>query len=478
MTAAKNSNHIQISGTGNTLASVTSDIADTTFIEKTGTSPDVYTVKGNVGRQFRIMNGGELTIGDPLDFTNDETLAFDPLANSRTTFYCYGNGQLYQYGATTIDFSSNATYYPQYAYLYGGIHVEGDGTNNPVWKNFRRMYLRNYDANNTYDKETYFYEMTIGSNYSANQYGFFVDFFRRVYSIHFENVTFDISVGTKNVNTHFFYFTGVFPSQKMVLKGLDFVDAGIPIQNVRGTPLLFEDCTFSETSGWNASFICNAHPDTCATYYSDGENDTDTYGQVYSMMDNCDFENYANKNGIHIQYGACVVFRDCDWQATSNDSIQITGPASAWLWTGNVFSGGNETYDLNNGGYVNRVHGLDLTIEDPDGNGIDGAFVHIEQSEGKEKYLFKTDASGKLIAVHGHEVALLCHQHQYGDNESTAVEYWSDSSNGTSHDVVITANGYHGKVANYVMDQERSDTIVLHSVLAVKALSGGERIAG
>ena len=180
MVAVKSGNHIYVTGTGNTLASITADINDTTFIEKTSSSPDVYTVKGNVARYLRIRNGGTLTIGDSADYSKNETLAFNSIVANYCRFYVDAGGRLEQYGDTTIDWMTGAQR-SYYWYVYGALYVRGDDTYTPVWQNYQRIYFYEQQNNNTYVNDIWDIDgLIIGSACTANYYALYFNAFGNI----------------------------------------------------------------------------------------------------------------------------------------------------------------------------------------------------------------------------------------------------------------------------------------------------------
>lgn len=464
MSAAKSGNHIYVSGSGNTLSSITTDIGDTTFIEKTASSPDIYTVKGNVARYLRIRNGGTLTIGDPEDYTNDETLEFENLAADRTRFYVDTGGTLLQYGDTTLNFSKG-TARPYYSYIYGKVDCLGDGTNNPVWKNYRRIYMYENQNNDTYSDDVWhFEEMTVGSGYTANDYAFYLNSLGKVRNHIFKSITFDKSVGN-NVNMYCFSIPyGMRGAANITIEDIDFENTGNYPLYIQGGGIYVKDCTFGSTTSWKIYQLRQFHPDPSNTVRDYGYQNEHFFGQQFTLLDGCTFENLPNDNIVYLNMGAVMAFKDCTWEHDSSDSLQVSYQARALLWTGNTFTGGREAYDVDYDGAIQRVFDLDLTIQDTDSNNLEDAIVFIEQSEGKEKFIFKTKSNGKLENCHDIEAALLTNQHQYGNSKTTDVEYWSDDDNSTYHDVTIYKDGYRPYTTTYVMDQARSATIQLDRI--------------
>ena len=156
MAASKSGNNIQVDGVGNTLSSITADIADTTFIEEV--SSGVFRVKSDVTRYLQIMNGGELTIGNSEDYSTTEELQFESSVNDRNRLYVYHGSILNMYGNTTLNFSSGGARMGP-CYLYGQINVLGDDIYQPEWYRGYRLYIYNTSNDNaSYDNDIFHFE--------------------------------------------------------------------------------------------------------------------------------------------------------------------------------------------------------------------------------------------------------------------------------------------------------------------------------
>ncbi len=469
MTAVKSGNHIYVSGSGNTLASITSDIADTTFIEKTGTSPDVYTVKGGVARYLRIRNGGTLTIGDSADYSKNETLAFSNNVANEIRFYVDAGGELLQYGDTTIDFFTG-TQRIYYVYLYGKVTVLGNDTYKPVWQNYQRIYLYENQNNDTYTNDVWHFEkMIIGSAAVANYFAFYFYSLGKVRNHIFKDILFDKTYG-KGLTMYAIRISYPFRGMRNVtFENLDFNNVGnYPVYSTGGGTFKLKGCTFGTTTSWKMIIYGMGAADgknTLRTYGYDNEHD---FGQQFIYLEDCTFENLNNKNCMLVQYGPQVVCKDCTWEHDASDSIQAAYGGRVLMWSGNTFTT-REAYDVDYDGMILWVYDLTLTVEDKLGNALEDAVVLIEQSAGKEQFLFKTDSNGKLSNCHDIGCALLTWKYQYGNSKTTNMELWSDSTNSTYHKVTVFKEGYVPVEASYIMSAARSDTIILREISNLKA---------
>jgi len=466
MSAAKSGNHIVVTGTGNTLASITSDIADTTFIEKTSTSPDVYTIKGDVARYLYINAGGELTIGDPEDYSVNETLAFDQSVTQLNRLYVQAGGALLMYGDTVIDFDTHATNLSYYTYFRGKIVIQGDDTYKPVLQNYNRFYFYESENNDTYTDDIWtFDKMIFGSACTTNYYAFYFQGMGKVRNHSFTNITFDKSYGRGNAMYPIYIPYGINGFENITFNNINFADVGnYPVYLNNASSQEFSYCTFGTTTSWKVYIIGTYKNDSTQRYYSYNYLSTEAYAQDFVYIHNCTFDSTGTSGVINVSVGGTLLLKDNEFQHTAGDSIQVDYQGTVMMWTGNTFTGGREVYDLDYAGCVQWVHSLDLTIQDPEGNPVEDCKVGISQSEGKESFLFRTNSSGKLINHFGINKALLTWKHQYGNNKTTNAEYWSDDSNGTYHIIRIFKVGYRPYEVNYTMSDEVTQTITLDRI--------------
>ena len=257
MPAAKSGNHIYVTGSPNTLASITTDINDTAFIEKTGTSPDIYTVKGDVIRYLRIRDGGVLTIGNPEDYSVNETLGFENLALDRTRFYVDAGGELMMVGDTVIDFGITGGFRPYYSYIYGKCSVLGNDTYKPVLQNYRRLYFHETTwTSDVYASDIWHFEkMIIGSSYTVNDYAFYFTAISKLRAHTFKSIIFDKSYGRGNG-----YYSITIPynfigQNNMLFEDCNFENVGnYPIYSHAGR-VHVKNCTFGTTTSWKLYFL-------------------------------------------------------------------------------------------------------------------------------------------------------------------------------------------------------------------------------
>ena len=467
MSATKSGNHIVVTGSGNTLASITSDIGDTSFIEKTSTSPDIYTMKGNVARYLYINNGGILTIGDPDDYSKNETLAFDQSVTQLNRLYVNAGGHLKMYGDTVLNFTSHATNRAYYSYLYGAITVQGNDTYKPIWQNYRRLYFYEGQNNDTYSNDIWAFDnMIFGGADAANEYCLYFNSIGKVRNHSFTNITWDKTAGGRSNQMYCLYSPyGMNGFENITFNNLNFANVGnYPIYMNNANSQEYSSCTFGTTTSWKVYVLGTYKSDPTQRQGSYGYLSSEYYAQDFVYIHDSVFDSTGTAGVIYVNQGGTLLLKDNEFQHTAGDSIQVTYQGTVMMWTGNTFTGGREVYDIDFAGCVQWVYGLDLTIEDKFGNPIEDVKVGITQSGGKESFLFRTNSDGKLINHFGINKALLTWKHQYGNNKTTNIELWSDASNSTYHQVNIFKLGYRPKTFNIVMSEDRSQTVVLRDL--------------
>ena len=304
--------------------------------------------------------------------------------------------------------------------------------------------------------------MIFGSGAIVNSYAFYFGVLSKLRAHTFKSILFDKSYGRGN-NFYPFYTPYDFVGQdNMVIEDCNFEDVGNYGVYSSGGRVHAKNCTFGTTASRKLYFLRGQQLFSFTEgKYDFGYNDKIPFGQSFSFVEGCTFENELNKNIFLVVRGAVVLIKGCEWQHDAGESFQVEYSAQVLFWTGNTFTGGQELYDLNYSGYIQRVFALNLMVQDSDETPIEGAIIHIAQNEGKERFTFITGADGRIHTCWDLKAAFLTHQHQYGNNKATNVEYWSDDSNSTYHDVWIYKNGYRSQHLEIVMDSDNAETVTM-----------------
>lgn len=478
---------INISGTGNTLASIASDIADTAWAELVGS---VLTIKC---RYIYILPDAELTMGNVNDFSVSEELRHLFVGTVRyNRFYVYHGGKFIVYGNCTIDLGYGCTtaQYPDSAYMYGYWKMEGNGTYNPKLIGARSIYYGiNYDYNFfSLERKANcgidLYNCTVGGcfdnilNY-LNQYPYEASQFR------IENVLFTLGIYTTRT---------VYPMLSSGYGRKIFLPA--PIKNIspeistayfrfasNWSGLWFKDVDW--TGVYNGYFIQQLGQITQASklFTSNNEAYNDTilnsykYGQPFDYcLDNCKFTSAYATYWCYNYFGATPLFKDCPTPTSNKKALTYVG-ATAYCWNSDgIYS---YTYLDAYGSSVRKVYRLKLTVTDLSGNPLEGVQIKISQKDGYEEYKFETGTDGLILAPYNIQGALLTNKAKYviGANNSDGTEVaWSDSSNSTYHTVTILKEGYKAETFNVVMDEDKEMTVQLRPL--TKMYLGSTELTG
>lgn len=467
MGAAKSGNDIVITGSGNTLSSIVTDIDDTAFIEVTQETPLIVTMHCSVLRRLYINNTGELTIGDAGDYSVEETLEIECDVDTYGRIIVNAGGHLKMYGNTTLDFGAGVGR-PYYNYFYGAVTILGNDTYKPLIIGYRENRFYEAQQNDTYQSDIWNIQKARfgGSWTGSTYYAIYFTAISRMRQHTFKDITFDKDLGSSGGNIYPFYIPYFTPGmQKLVFENMDFEDCNYGVYAVGGN-VHIKNCIYGDGTSWKQYFSRRSAPDRVSGYYDYGYQLSDAnFGQNFDFIEGCTFENVGStKNCIISEYSAQVFVKNCEFQiASAGDCYEVNYSGRILLGSGNTYTGGREVYDCNTSGYIQWVYELDLTICDSTGSSIEDAIVYITQKDSKEAFIFRTKSNGKLNQAWDIEAALLTWKHQYGDNKSTNYEYWSDSSNSTYHTVTVFKDGYYPYTENFVMDQDREVTIYLDS---------------
>ncbi len=459
MPATKNGNHIYITGLGNTLASVASDINDSAFCDFVGGEFRWYGTSANV-RYFRIRNGGELTVG------NGEKLMANNATNDDTRFYVDPGGHLILEPGSTLDLAETGVgARPYFTYFYGRVTAIGTAANPILIQNFRRLHMYETQNNNNFDNDIWHFEhCTIGGCSTANNYAFYFSVNGKHRSHIFRNLTFDDTLGRGQDTFGFAFGTGGNGGyEKMTFENITFNSIERAYYNIGGAPIKVTNNSFNASNTTYHTFNYGAMVvNHRQTFRSFGSHEPKPYGQVFAMFDNC---TYADANNVskHISaYGSIVLFKNCTWEDLTGTPVRSQYGGITMLWTGNTFLDTNPDFQVDQNGEIIYVHALSVNVTDENSSPIEDAIIEIEQSEGKEKLIFRTNSNGDIHAMHGVDAALLTHKSQYGDNENTNIETWSDPSNSTFHIVKIYKEGYEVVTQNITMESDKNLNIQLN----------------
>jgi len=453
MSAVKSGNHIYVEGTGNTLASVASDINDAAYCTWDAGS-NTLTVFGSSSavRYFRTRNGSELTIN------GGETLQFSNATNDDTRMYIDAGSHLIMNDDAEINGSLGSTR-PSYWYIYGRVTCNADipGGLRPTFKEYYRIYFYETANNNSYPNDIWdFTGAFFGGPRVNNGYAIYMYVVGKVRNHIFKDMLFDERLDSNLDAYGFGIIYGGEGYTNITFENIQFdqVERGFNITG--GAIIRTKDCTIDRTSNsWGVLHYGNSVSSARDRLRAYGYHNEKPYGQYFSYHENFTFLSGNQNNKMNVSYGAQVLIKDCDWQRTTGDSIECKYRGRVLQWTGNTFAD-SSPFDIQQNGERSLVFRLQLTVLDEDGNPVEDAVVKIRQHEDKEQYTFSTGADGMMHAIHDLKGAMLTHRSYYSN---TAYQTWSSASEPHRYEVYV--DGYEVAHGTAVMDQDRTATINL-----------------
>ena len=464
MPAVKSGNHIYITGTGNTPASVAADINDTDFCDYDAVTQTLNVNNLLINRYFRVRSTGVFTLND------GDRLLFTTNTNNRGRFYVDANGTFIMNDGSILD-GLGGTGYPYYWYWYGRIVIMGNGTDNPLLQNFRRIYRYN-TTNSNYPNDTLRIEnVTVGSCSVNNNYFIYCSAIARSLSMVFKNIIFnDRLASSDGDDTYFIHFAqGASKGAlgNILIENCTGVEGERFINNTGGYPI------HSKNNTWGVSHTSYPvlHYGSCdgeARYRYREYDSTDgkLLGQLFSYHEGDEWLDVGNASKVLVSYGATVLFKDCTWNDANGNSIVVQYQGRAMLWTGNTFVD-TAPFSLARNGEISHVFGVDVEVTDQYENPIEDATVTFEQAQGFERFDFITEADGRLHTAYDTRYAFLTWKHQFGNSPTTTgnTDIWNDGIGDKYHTVTVSKDGYYTKkVIVPTLDSDKSMIVELEPV--------------
>jgi len=466
---------ITISGTGNTIYTIASDIADKAWAELVG---NVLTIKC---RYINIVADGELIIGDANDFSVAEELRHLFVGtNGYNRLYVYEGGSFKMYGDTKciLNYNCTSAQYPDYCYFIGKVHIEGDDTYKPILKGSRRFYFNYQPINETYhnSSELTLYKCKIGE--CQGNYAILINFYSAIYKTFLiEEV--QIINGLYNIAQYGINVTSRVPVKNYTpvtnitndesVKAYQKITAGSWGLHLKDSVWVATYATYPFEIGASME-LGGSSSETFDWLLTDTQKELKKAGQwISGLFDNVDIQTTYSYQG-YIYDGARLVMKGCP--NTNNKNVLIYTGAHLLCWNSdNCF---NRVAVDNYNSFAKKVFLLDLTIQDLQENPLADATIKVKQKDGYEEYTLTTNSNGKIIALHGLTGVLLANAVRKTTSET--LVYWSDSSNSSYHTVTVLKEGYKAETFNIVMDADKSQTVQLRPL--TKMYLGSTEITG
>lgn len=480
MPATKSGTYINITGTGNTLATMHSDINDNTWIERTTEIDGSYTynVKTAVVNYINLATDAVLTIGNPNDYSFKEKLKFIFSSNNSGYFNTLVGSHFKVYGNVEIDFGSlSQSQYVSVQIFYGNIEIYGNVTYKPYLYNSRQLRLYAIDTDLTRISQSYIRinNAQFGNCfYDTPIFGIFP--MTHIWNeFEFKNVQFKMT--TTAITYNYLYNTNDYsiPTDKLIFENIS-IDANskqYALLSPAGNNVYLKntvwDSTFNNYSfqvGWSNNWELHNNN---LSLNEDLRKKLKYSAQRFDMV----LDNVTFNTGVHPYYSfvyrSRLLLKNCVAQDLKKILCGYGGIISLW----NSDSLYSNVFAAYYGRYC-KVFKLDLTIKDEQGNPIEDCNISINDKNEKEEYNCRTNFLGKIYSMYNIDGILLSNRIKE-PAPNTAESIISDTSNNTYHIVSIYKPGFKPQTFNVVMDQDRAIEIIMKPIGQIQKLRGTVR---
>jgi len=458
MGAVKVGSDIEITGLGNTWASVYTDIADPTYFDNPAAG--VYELVGN--RRLTIKNTGQVIMGNAGDFTQTEELRFTPVSSGGARFSVNHGGDFQVYGKSTMDFGYSGN--GAFVFPSGRWYARGDGVNDPVFKNSHRWQfiwqagLSSFYATDRWDWE----HVTVGPFNTAGttQLWWFLPI-QQVPPCSFKNIAFDSTNvgGTPSTIVEMNVDTVRGASRNLLFEDCTFTGAAATCVNTAATGPYFKNCQFNGTYSNRVASISQA---LRHQYYrhdniiEDANNFDDHWMPV--VFEDCTFTVSSNL-GLTVANGTVLLINPT-FTGGGISQLSVAGDSNILLYGTWSFDG---TWVRTNPAMIADMKKLDLTIEDADGNALENAIFSVVQEDDREAWSWRTNSNGKPVVDFRleNQIYLVYREYVSGIPASATWTDWSSVASGKQHTLYAGANSWVGASQALVMDQDRTITLEL-----------------
>jgi len=296
---------------------------------------------------------------------------------------------------------------------------------------------------------------------------FYFNYFGDAYgqgSHSFTNVTVKTSAASHLGYGFYFYLVD---GTKLTLDNITMTDL-YRSPYIMGSSVKFANSTF-ESSSSCSPFSLRAG--LTGPYYRAQNDDTDPFKngleQPKTTFDTCTFDaNYGGSYACHPLYSGIIKFKNCTF---SNATVGIRASYETRILLEGGTAGQTFAAIATNKQWVNRgtyydVYPLTLSVQDQNGNELEGATVIVTQSEGYETHTFQTTTAdgsqnpGNVKDLHGDDPVFV-YREEYALN---TYDVWSDSiANGRYHTIIITKEGFQNWERRVTFTEAKTITATL-----------------
>lgn len=473
MPARKSGTSIYVEESLNTLSSVTADINDPLWIEESPAG--TFTIKN---KDLDIRDGGVLTIGDSGDYSVSEKLLMQPTQSTGCDLIIQLGGELQLFGNVEIDATTNPSYY-NYWRFYGKFYVRGNVTYKPTIKHIYNL-DRYYNSILLGDRNHDIYDidyLRIINPFNTNSFYFSLQSIFYVADKGIEKWK-NIECGEAGdasgyiIRAYYSYVKVIADDfSKILIESCKFQYANSYGINILSFPICFKNCLFANNAigGMRIEYDLSSRGRVGGKSGDIPIREMDI--QQFVFCDGCDFEDNGSYD-VSLSYGASFLAKGCTFNH-SPYAIWTATESRTYIWSGNTFNGTYGAY-VGSQSFVFWVHALDLTVKSKEtGNPLADAMVYIRQKDGKEKWLFKTDANGRPINMSALDGKVILIWKEQLNAAGTSWDLWSDPSNSTYHEIWVWKEGYEPHKLTYTMEQDRQVTVELEDALLTDEVKDG-----
>lgn len=458
MAATFSNTSININGDNNTLASITSDINDTSIIQDMGNG--LYEVYGDKVSFININAGATLTIGDANDFSVYEELRYIWHTNGVGRFYLKSGSFFYMYGNTKVimNYGCTSAQYPEYIYFYSKIiHIEGNETYQPEIQGTRRFYIYPQLTNQSLIQGSEFTLKYMRIGNCQQNYMYFRFNFEVPETLVLDHITiindFYTSVFYPFCFSYPLYYDDfIVPITNLTIENTKYIRMYVVYPYIKDSSI---DVTTTTTTGYWYNYAVARNVNTNAGNsdidYSLRTKKASKIGQYIDFyLENVDYQT-NNSTSLYTYQGNTTLLNNF----TTNKRLLTYGGATILFYNSDVAYNQNNIEDNFNSS-IKKVYKLDLTITDTNDNPLDDVRIEIHSVNNEEFYNCFTGTLGKILSRFGIDYVFLSNE-----MKTPTLKIVSDDSNNTYHIVKISKDGYEGQTLNYVMSEDRTDTIKL-----------------
>lgn len=172
--------------------------------------------------------------------------------------------------------------------------------------------------------------------------------------------------------------------------------------------------------------------------------------QALLVLDGCVFQDNSldSDYAVYGAYGTRVLLKDCVFDNLYEGLYPNTN--GMFLVHNNSFTDVANEVNFNNGVLL-HAHEIDITVQDENGDPIEGICVSLVQVDGKERHSEFTNSNGKILTAFGGNPFLI----EKEETSEGVFEDWSD------HYLIASGKGYKTVVRDIGVTQDLTITITM-----------------